>query len=69
MSTSSPARATGLKPAAELFAAANAALDSGTDPGLVATYLGLAAETPTASTLRLLTALLADAVKRQGGKR
>lgn len=67
MSTSSPERATGLKAAAELFAAAKAALDAGSDPGLVATYLGLAAETPTAGTLRLLTALLADAVKR--GKR
>lgn len=73
MSASSSKQAASTKPAADFLAAAKAALDSGTDPALVSTYLGHAAESPTAGTLRLLASLLADAVKRaragNGGQR
>jgi hypothetical protein len=62
-SQSKPAAST--KPAGDFLSACKAALDA--DPanaGLVATYLGHAADTPTAGTLRLLATLLADTVKR-----
>jgi hypothetical protein len=61
---SSPVKGNGPKPVAEFCTACKAALDAGTDPQLVAVYLGHAAAAPTVTTLRLLASLLTDATKR-----
>jgi hypothetical protein len=63
-SSSNPPQAASTKPAADFLTAVKAALDSGADPGLVSVYVGKAAESPSAGTLRLLADLLADTVKR-----
>jgi hypothetical protein len=69
--SNTPKQAASTKPTADFLAAAKAALDAGTDPGLVSTYLGHAAGSATAGTLRLLASLLTDEVKRarNGGQR
>jgi hypothetical protein len=64
---SNPKQAASTKPVADFLSAAKAALDGGTDPGLVSTYLGHAADQPSAGTLRLLASLLTDEVKRSKG--
>jgi hypothetical protein len=71
--SSSPAanQAASTEPAAGFLVAAKTSLESGTDPSVVATYLGHAAEAPTPTTLRLLASLLTDTTRRarSGGSR
>jgi hypothetical protein len=63
-SSSNGGQAASTKPAADFLTAVKTALDAGADPGLIAMYVGKAAEQPSAGTLRLLADLLADTVKR-----
>jgi hypothetical protein len=65
-SSSNPKQAASTKPVADFLTAVKAALDSGADPGLISTYVGHAAEQPSAGVLRMLASLMTAEVKRAG---